>query len=168
MKRIWAPWRIEYILKSKEPGCFLCDMFHADAAADRENLLLKRGETCAVVMNRYPYNNGHLMVAPYRHVENVEQLDARERAEMMDLIALCTDILTKTMAPDGFNVGINLGEAAGAGLKDHVHTHIVPRWAGDTNFMPVLGETKVLPQSLDETWELLHNAMLTTDGHNNT
>jgi ATP adenylyltransferase len=159
MKKIWAPWRIEYILQSKDPGCFLCTMFHAAPDADREHLLLKRGETCAMLMNRYPYNNGHLMVAPYRHVEKLQQMDPRERSEMMDLVALGMDTLTETMSPDGFNVGINLGEAAGAGLKDHIHVHIVPRWSGDTNFMPVLGDTKVLPQSLDETWELLHNSL---------
>jgi len=144
---------MEYILQSREPGCFLCDIIQD--TEDRANLLLKRGETCLVLMNRYPYNNGHLMVAPYRHTEKLQDLTAQEQAEMMSLTSLCLDVLTQVMAPDGFNVGLNLGEAAGAGLKDHIHAHVVPRWGGDTNFMPVLGETKVLPQSLEATWDSL-------------
>lgn len=153
MKRIWAPWRMEYILSTKEPGCFLCDMFQANE--DRQHLLLKRGEACAVVMNRFPYNNGHLMVAPYRHTESLTGLHARERAEMMELINQCSIVLQELMAPDGFNIGLNQGEAAGAGLKDHIHAHIVPRWTGDTNFMPVFGQTKVLPQTLETNWDQL-------------
>lgn len=144
---------MEYILQSKVAGCFLCDIVGSDA--DRENLLLKRGQTCFVVMNRYPYNNGHLMVAPYRHLHSLTELDTAERSEMMELVSLSIQALEATMTPDGMNVGINQGEAAGAGLKDHVHTHIVPRWTGDTNFMPVFGETRVLPQALHETWDLL-------------
>jgi ATP adenylyltransferase len=137
------------------PGCFLCDKFQADR--DEENLILKRGDHCAALMNLYPYNSGHLMVAPYRHVESVTTMNADERLEMMNLVADGMQALRQALNPDGFNVGINEGEPAGAGLKDHAHIHIVPRWSGDTNFMPVLGETKVLPQSLEETWAQLRD-----------
>lgn len=153
MKRLWAPWRMDYIVNAKEPGCFLCEAFQGED--DRGRLILHRGRVCAVVLNRYPYNSGHLMIAPYRHVGPLPELQPEERAEIMDLLAQSTEVLRKAYAPDGFNLGINLGEAAGAGLREHIHAHIVPRWNGDTNFMPVFGETKVLPQSLEETWDQL-------------
>ncbi|MDZ8118485.1 HIT family protein [Pontiella agarivorans] len=153
-KTIWAPWRIEYILGEKEGGCFLCRMFAENN--DRENLLLKRGKTCAVVMNRYPYNSGHLMVTPYRHLDNLSELTAEERLELMDLTAEAVDILKAELHPQGLNLGFNLGEPAGAGLKDHIHQHIVPRWTGDTNFMPVLADTRVMPQALLEQYDILH------------
>ena len=153
-KTIWAPWRIEYILSDKEGGCFLCNMFGENN--DRENLLLKRGKTCAVVMNRYPYNSGHLMITPYRHVENLSDLTADERLELMDLTSEAVELLKSELKPQGFNLGFNLGEAAGAGLKDHIHQHIVPRWSGDTNFMPVLADTRVMPQALLEQYDILH------------
>ncbi len=152
-KTIWAPWRIEYILGDKEGGCFLCRMFAE--SSDRENLLLKRGRTCAVVMNRYPYNSGHLMVTPYRHIENLSDLTPEERLELMDLTAETVDILKGALHPQGLNLGFNLGEPAGAGLKDHIHQHIVPRWTGDTNFMPVLADTRVMPQALHEQYDIL-------------
>ena len=153
-KTIWAPWRIEYILSEKEGGCFLCRMFDEDN--DRENLLLKRGKTCAVVMNRYPYNSGHLMVTPYRHLDNLTDLTPEERLELMDFTAEAVDILKAELNPQGLNLGFNLGEPAGAGLKDHIHQHIVPRWTGDTNFMPVLADTRVMPQALLEQFDILH------------
>ncbi len=153
-KTIWAPWRIEYILSDKEGGCFLCNMF--DAENDRENLLLKRGKTVAVVMNRYPYNSGHLMVTPYRHLENLKDLTPEERLEIADLTIEAVEILKAELKPDGLNLGYNLGEAAGAGLKDHIHQHIVPRWSGDTNFMPVLANTRVMPQALEEQYDVLY------------
>ena len=153
-KTIWAPWRIEYILGEKEGGCFLCKMFEEDN--DRENLLLKRGKTCAVVMNRYPYNSGHLMVTPYRHLDNLSELTPEERLELMDLTAEAVDILKAELNPQGLNLGFNLGEPAGAGLKDHIHQHIVPRWTGDTNFMPVLADTRVMPQALEEQYDVLY------------
>jgi len=156
MDRIWAPWRREYILMSKQKGCFICDLL-GEGRDPRADLLLHRGRTCVVLLNRYPYNTGHLMVAPCRHAGSLRRLHADERAEMMELTATCMDILDQVMHPDGFNVGYNEGEVAGAGLKDHVHAHIVPRWGGDTNFMPVLGETKVMPQSLGETWDELRS-----------
>ncbi|QBG48691.1 HIT domain-containing protein [Verrucomicrobia bacterium S94] len=153
-KTIWAPWRIEYILGEKEGGCFLCRMFAEND--DRGNLLLKRGKTCAVVMNRYPYNSGHLMVTPYRHLDNLSDLTAEERLELMDLTAEAVDILKAELHPQGLNLGFNLGEPAGAGLKDHIHQHIVPRWTGDTNFMPVLADTRVMPQALLEQYDILY------------
>ena len=150
---IWAPWRMEYILGEKEGSCFLCRMFSEEN--DSENLILRRGKTCAVVMNRFPYNSGHLMVAPYRHLDSLHLLSAEERLELMDLTAEAVEILRAELQPDGFNLGFNLGAAAGAGLKDHLHHHIVPRWTGDTNFMPVLGSTRVMPQTLQAQYAVL-------------
>lgn len=152
---VWAPWRMEYILSDKDDGCFLCRTFNMPARHDRENLLLYRGEHCAVVLNRYPYNNGHLMVCPYRHLSDFEEMTAEEMNELNELTVRGIRALKATMNPEGFNVGFNLGGAAGAGLKDHIHQHIVPRWIGDTNFMPVLGDTRVIPQSLEDTLQLL-------------
>jgi ATP adenylyltransferase len=153
-KTIWAPWRIEYILSNKEDGCFLCKIFAENN--DRNNLLLKRGKTCAVVMNRYPYNGGHLMVTPYRHLEDLKDMTPEERLEMADLTIEAVEILKAELSPEGMNLGYNLGAAAGAGLKDHVHQHIVPRWTGDTNFMPVVADTRVMPQALMEQYDVLH------------
>jgi ATP adenylyltransferase len=158
MDRLWAPWRMEYILKSREPGCFLCDIIQGNA--DRKNLVLRRGEVCALALNRYPYNNGHLMVMPYRHVDSLEAMNDAERCELMALASAACRALKKSVHPDGFNIGINLGAAAGAGLKDHLHLHIVPRWEGDTNFMPVIAEVKVIPQSLNALWRSLRGAIV--------
>jgi ATP adenylyltransferase len=160
-KSIWAPWRIEYILGEKSTGCFLCNMFSEEK--DRENLILKRGKTCAVLMNRYPYNSGHLMVTPYRHLENLEDLTPEERLELMDLTIEAIACLKEALQPDAMNLGFNLGSAAGAGLKDHVHQHIVPRWTGDTNFMPVLADTRVIPQALLEQYDVLFPLFSNTD-----
>ncbi len=144
---------MSYIRHASDPGCFLCAMSRSDE--DRANLILHRGRSVFVVMNRYPYNNGHLMVTPYRHVADMEALSAEERAETMDVLATSIQALRRAIRPDGFNVGINLGRAGGAGLDSHIHTHIVPRWNGDTNFMPVLADVKVIPQALGELWDLL-------------
>ncbi len=152
-KTIWAPWRIEYLLGEKEGGCFLCRMFAEER--DRENLLLRRGRSCAVLMNRYPYTSGHLMVAPYRHLEHLRDLSTEERAEMADLAIETVEILKAVLKPDGLNLGYNLGAAAGAGLRDHLHQHVVPRWIGDTNFMPVLADTRVMPQALLAQYDVL-------------
>ncbi|NNJ70549.1 MAG: HIT domain-containing protein [Kiritimatiellales bacterium] len=153
-KTIWAPWRIEYILSNKEGGCFLCSMLKE--RNDRDNLILKRGKSCFVLMNRYPYTGGHLMVAPYRHLEHLKDMTPEERVELTDLSIEAVEILKAELNPDGLNLGYNLGEAAGAGLKDHIHQHIVPRWTGDTNFMPVLSDTRVMPQALMEQYDALH------------
>lgn len=156
MNNIWAPWRIEYILAPKDGECFLCRKFAEQD--DAKNHVLYRGPTCAVVMNRYPYTGGHLMVCPYRHVAELSDLTREERIELMDLTAKSLDVLRAVMRPDGFNVGFNIGQAAGAGLRDHLHQHIVPRWVGDTNIMPVLANVTVVPQALDELYARLYPA----------
>ncbi|HMO52645.1 MAG TPA: HIT domain-containing protein [Kiritimatiellia bacterium] len=150
MKHLWAPWRIEYITASKQDGCFLCRYFGEDR--DEANLVLARGPTCGVVINRYPYTGGHLMVCPYRHISSLAELTEAEMLEIMRWTSLSVEILKRHMKPDGFNIGINLGEAGGAGLKDHLHQHIVPRWIGDTNFSSVLGDVRVIPQALEALW----------------
>ena len=153
MDALWAPWRMEYIKGEKEADCFLCRMLSEDL--DAENLVLHRGAECAVVMNRYPYNNGHLMVTPLRHLRHLRDLSAGEQAELMAWTSRSVEILREALNAEGFNVGLNLGKIAGAGLEEHLHIHIVPRWGGDTNFMPVLGETKVIPQALDDVYREL-------------
>jgi ATP adenylyltransferase len=153
MKRIFAPWRMDYILDVQSSNCFICDILKQDN--DRKNLVVRRSELCAVIMNRFPYTNGHLMVAPYKHVAQLGELSASERGEIIEVTNNMLDLLSSVIQPHGFNVGFNIGTVAGAGLKDHIHLHIVPRWEGDTNFMPVLGDVKIIPQSLDELWEKL-------------
>jgi len=153
MKRIWAPWRIEYIKNPKQKGCIFCKF--PKEQNDRERFILHRGQTCFVIMNYYPYNNGHLMIAPYQHTSDFSNLDDQTKIEMINLIDLSTKALKEKLHAEGFNIGINLGSVAGAGIKDHLHIHIVPRWQGDTNFMPVLGNSKVVSQELHETWETL-------------
>ena len=153
MEKLWAPWRMEYILQEKPDGCIFCDKPRQDR--DRDNLILHRGAGCFVIMNFYPYNNGHLMVVPYRHSADLAALTAAEQSEMMALLGRCTTILTQQMKPHGFNIGMNLGRTAGAGIDDHLHFHIVPRWNGDTNFMPITGHTNVLSQGLQESWDQL-------------
>lgn len=157
MKRIWAPWRMKYILSSRQKGCFLCDI--CQDKKDKWNLVLKRGKSNFLLLNKYPYNNGHLMIAPYKHVDSLESMDEQEMTEMMQLASMACKALGKSLHPDGFNLGLNIGTAAGAGLKDHIHLHIVPRWEGDTNFMPVLGEVKIIPQPLDTLWRQLKKAL---------
>jgi ATP adenylyltransferase len=154
MDRLWAPWRLTYVQQIREEGCFLCRAF--SQTADRDNLVLKRGLACGIVMNRYPYNNGHLLICPYRHVADLPLLTPDERRDTMDLLCECAEALRAAVRPHGFNVGINLGRAAGAGLEEHVHAHIVPRWEGDTSFMPVTADVKVIPQLLLELWDRLH------------
>ncbi len=157
MKQLWSPWRMTYIEKSnKEEGCVFCN---AQAKADgAENLIAHRGKLSYVILNRYPYTSGHLMVIPFKHVSTLEELDAETRAEMMELSSRCTTELGEIYKPQGFNLGINIGKAAGAGVLGHVHIHIVPRWAGDTNFMTAVGETRVLPESLEQTYERVKQA----------
>jgi len=153
MKILWAPWRMEYIKSGKTEGCIFC--LKPRENRDKENLILYRGEKSFIILNRYPYNNGHLMVAPYRHLSELEMLDRDEMTEIMMLLSKSIVALKKEYNPNGFNVGVNIGRAAGAGIEDHIHFHVVPRWVGDTNYMPVLSETKVLPQLLQETYEKL-------------
>ena len=153
IKKMWAPWRMEYIRSIKEEGCIFCDKPEADE--DRENLLLFRGEHACVLMNLYPYNNGHLMIAPYVHSNEMTQLSAEVLAEVMKLSQECMRILKTEFKAEGFNLGLNQGAIAGAGIAEHLHFHIVPRWAGDTNFMPVTGHAKVLVQGLKESYDVL-------------
>lgn len=162
-KHLHAYWRMEYIetpeaLKGKNQFTELPKLEN-----ERESLLLYRGATGYLVMNRYPYNAGHLLALPYREVAELENLDNAERAEFMDLIIRAKKILTRALNPDGFNVGMNLGSAAGAGIPTHLHAHIVPRWSGDTNFMPVIGLTRVLPTSLEWMWDRLKEASTALD-----
>ncbi len=152
---LWAPWRMDYIRSKRsgaDPGCFFCRGPRSDR--DEENLILRRGRKCFVLMNLYPYNNGHLMVAPYRHVPELDDLTPAESGELMALTRRSIGTLRKWGRPQGFNVGFNIGAVAGAG-ETHLHQHIVPRWGGDTNYMPVLGETKVIVQHLRETYRQL-------------
>lgn len=156
MNQLWAPWRMTYIENhDKVEGCVFCE---AQAKEDsEENLIVLRGARAYVILNRYPYTGGHLMVVPFDHKSNIEELDPPTRAEMMELAARCTTILNKLYKPHGFNLGANIGEAAGAGVKEHVHIHIVPRWKGDTNFMSSLGGTRVIPEALEATYQRIKN-----------
>ncbi|MDI6806708.1 MAG: HIT domain-containing protein [Candidatus Aenigmarchaeota archaeon] len=156
MKEIFAPWRIEYVKMEKPEGCIFCDKPKENK--DEENYILYRGKHNFIILNNYPYNPGHLMVAPYRHVESLEELSKEERYEHFDMVTKGVEVLKKALSPDGFNLGMNLGEGAGAGIKDHVHTHVVPRWKEDTNYMPVIADTKVLPEALASTYKKLKEA----------
>jgi ATP adenylyltransferase len=153
MEYLWAPWRIEYIKKVHEPGCIFCQK--PVEKNDTDNLILYRGQKNFIIMNSYPYNPGHLMVAPYRHIASLDELADEELGEHYRLVAQSTRILSKVFKPDGFNIGMNLGRIAGAGIDKHIHTHIVPRWAGDTNFMPVMADTRVVNEALEETYKKL-------------
>jgi ATP adenylyltransferase len=149
VKQLWAPWRLEYIVGADDDdGCVFCRATEAD---DVTGLVVHRGESAFCLLNRYPYASGHLMVAPYRHVGDFAKLDADEALEVHRLAAAGMGALAQVFAPQGYNAGWNLGRIAGAGVVDHEHLHVVPRWAGDTNFMPVLADVKVLPEHLDET-----------------
>jgi ATP adenylyltransferase len=154
--RIWAPWRLAYVkdaTKDVEQGCIFCTK--ADEGDDAANLIAHRGERCFVILNLYPYTNGHLMIAPYEHVAALEDVDTATVAEMMALAQQSIRALDDVYAPQGYNVGFNQGRVAGAGVEHHIHMHVVPRWGGDTNFMPVLGDTRVLPQSLEDSYAAL-------------
>lgn len=157
-KNLWAPWRMQYIRsldeETQETGCFLC-RYWENAADDRTNHVVWRGETAFVVMNRFPYTNGHLLIAHANHQGDLADLTDEELFEMTRLIRAGVDLLRGIVKPQGFNVGYNLGRCAGAGLPEHLHAHIVPRWGGDTNFMAVLGETRVVPDALDTLYDEL-------------
>ncbi len=150
---LWAPWRMDYIVSEKEAGCIFCEKPREQR--DAANLILWRGQTTFVMLNRYPYNNAHLMVVPEAHVAALTELDASQRSELMETTALCEDVLRRVLQPDGLNVGMNLGAAAGAGIAEHLHLHIVPRWQGDANYMTIVGEIRVIPQHLDHTYQQL-------------
>jgi ATP adenylyltransferase len=153
MEYLWAPWRIEYIQKAPESGCILCQK--PGENEDEANQILYRGQHNFVILNAFPYNPGHLMVVPYRHIANLQDLRDEEAGEHFDIIKKSLELLKEVMGPAGFNIGLNLGRVAGAGIAEHIHTHIVPRWGGDTNFMPVLSDTKVMPEALTATYRRL-------------
>lgn len=150
---VWAPWRIDYILGEKEKTCMFCRVL--EEKSDERNLILYRGRLSFVILNLYPYSPGHLMVAPCEHVSELEELKTEAANEVMALTQKCASVLKKKMNPDGLNAGLNLGEIAGSSIKEHLHMHIVPRWQGDNNFMPVIADIRVVPQSLEETYRLL-------------
>lgn len=156
VERLWAPWRLQYITQEKPGGCIFCDK--PKMGDDRAAHIVYRGALSYVILNAYPYNNGHVMVAPFEHTSALEDLSPDILHEMMDLAQLCTRAFKLVLKPDGINIGFNVGAAAGAGIKDHLHLHLVPRWHGDTNFMPVLTDVRVIPQSLDATYEQLMGA----------
>jgi ATP adenylyltransferase len=155
---MWSPWRMSYVSADKDTGpdgavCPFCDL--PSRHDDARSYILYRGARAFVIMNLYPYNNGHLMVVPYAHVDALGALDEPTLTEMMTLAQRSQAVVGEAMRPQGFNLGINQGRAAGAGIADHIHMHVLPRWAGDTNFMPALGDVRVMPQHLDETYQLL-------------
>lgn len=171
METIWAPWRLAYIKQDAAPPqpapqpstpcsdetCFLCRYWDSPTTDDAENLVICRSEQAFVVLNRFPYNNGHLLIAPRFHQGDLTEIAPDVQAECQQLLVEMVKLLRQTVNPDGFNVGLNLGRVAGAGLPGHLHWHIVPRWNGDTNFMPVIGDTKVIPQSLEALHGLLQS-----------
>lgn len=151
---IWAPWRETFILGRKEKGCIFCRRLKRKS--DRADFILGRGGKNFIIMNLYPYTSGHLMIVPYRHLGELSQLEPEEAAEMMELASRSVEALKKAVKPEGFNLGMNLGRSAGAGIEGHLHLHVVPRWAGDANFMPVVGKTKIFSVSIEKTYDLLY------------
>lgn len=161
MKRIWAGWRMKYILGDKAHDCVFCGALQAND--DAANFIVHRDERVALMLNLYPYINGHLLVVPYVHLGDLVDLDQETLADMMRLTTKGLRLLRAAVNPHGFNVGLNLGQAAGAGIQDHVHIHIVPRWENDTNFLPVLGDVRVIPELLDDTYNKLLAALRTME-----
>lgn len=153
MKRLWAPWRIEYITGEKEKGCLFCNAL--EEGNDRKRLIVRRGELAFAMLNKYPYIGGHLLIVPYRHVAQLKKLGKDERFDLLEMTVQATDALKRAMNPDGFNIGINIGKVAGAGVPGHVHVHVVPRWNGDNNFMAVLGDTRMINEHLEMTYSKL-------------
>jgi ATP adenylyltransferase len=150
MKTLWAPWRIEYVLSEKEDACVFCE-----ALLGQSNLTLYKGKITMVVMNKYPYINGHLLVAPKRHISALDELKKDEMGALLKTVRESVNILKKAMSPDGFNVGLNLGKVAGAGVEEHMHFHIVPRWFGDVNALTVFADVRVIPEHIQATYEKL-------------
>ncbi|HAS16758.1 MAG TPA: HIT family hydrolase [Nitrospiraceae bacterium] len=153
MKQLWAPWRLQYILEGSSDECIFC--IKPAEEKDRENLILYRGKHVFTIMNLFPYTNGHLMIVPYQHSEDLNGLNEEVLLELMTQTKMTVAILKQVFSPQGFNIGINLGKAAGAGIDEHLHIHIVPRWVADTNFMPVIADLKVIPQHIRATYDLL-------------
>jgi ATP adenylyltransferase len=158
-QRIWAPWRLEYVKdasKDNEDQCIFCAALQA--GDDEKNLIVHRGDRCFVILNKFPYTNGHLMVAPYEHIDSLQELGAETLTELMALVQRGMIALESSYSPHGYNVGVNQGRVAGAGVEHHIHMHVVPRWGGDTNFMPVLGDTRVMNQTLEDSYETVRGA----------
>ncbi len=153
MDRLWAPWRTGYIRQEKPPGCIFCDK--PKESRDEENLILYRGKHNFVIMNAFPYNPGHLMVVPYRHIGKLNQMTPDERNEHYEIVSRSVTVLGEVNKTENFNLGMNLGRVAGAGIDDHIHTHIVPRWNGDNNFMPVVSDTRIISESLTAIYQRL-------------
>lgn len=155
---LWAPWRIEFIrANNKNHSCFLCDNKSPRENSLEEPLIIARGKFVFAILNRYPYNAGHLLIAPYRHEGDIAELNSDELHELMDFAVIAKKVMHKTIKPEAYNVGFNLGKAAGAGVAEHLHMHIVPRWSGDTNFMPVLADIHCVPEALEATAQLLRD-----------
>ena len=164
MKRLWAPWRMEYILdEHKGKSCLFCDFSKLEKkkvnkARDRENLILYRSRECFVILNRYPYNSGHLMVIPYFHTPTFDGLSDDTMFDLIKTVDKSVNVLREVLNPDGFNMGLNFGKVAGAGMESHMHMHVVPRWTGDTDSMPIIAETRVMPEHLKKTYSKLYKA----------
>lgn len=161
MDHLWAPWRIEYILAKKGGDCIFC--VKPSRREDRKRLILCRSERSIIMMNRFPYTSGHLMVAPMKHTGSLEELTPEELADLSSLLRKVVSLLRRAIEPQGFNIGMNIGQIAGAGVTDHLHFHVVPRWSGDTNFMPVVSETTVVPETLEKTYGKLLSALKKMD-----
>ncbi len=157
LEKLWAPWRSVYIGKEHDKGCVFCEVLKT--GDDARNYILWRGKKVFAIMNLYPYNNGHLLIVPVRHIADIGQMDQEEILEVGLAVQKATRVISLAMNPDSFNIGVNMGKAAGAGVPDHFHVHVVPRWRGDTNFMPVLGNTKVISEGLDQTYRKLLEAL---------
>jgi ATP adenylyltransferase len=155
MDRLYTPWRYAFLTAEKPAGCIFCAKIEM---SDQDALIVHRGEHCYVCLNAFPYNNGHVMIIPYQHTHSLAELPAEAAAEVMTLAQRSETVLRSTYNPDGLNLGMNLGHAAGAGIAEHIHLHAVPRWSGDANFMTTVGDTRVLPETLEQTWERLHKA----------
>ena len=154
MKRLWAPWRKEYVSRGSESGeCIFCKKH--TSREDKKDYIITRSAHSFSMLNIFPYSNGHILIAPYRHIDSLAGLTEPELIDLLKLVISSQELLNKVLSPQGYNIGINVGEAAGAGVVDHIHIHIIPRWAGDTNFMPVIGETKVMPESLESVYKSL-------------
>ncbi len=153
---LYSPWRIDYILSNKENKCIFCHK--PKEGNDAENLILFRSKTCFVIMNRFPYNNGHLLIVPFRHVSKLTELNSEETSDLFETVKLCEEIVENLYNCDGINIGMNLGKAAGAGIDDHLHVHLLPRWNGDSNFMTTIGATRVLPESFASAYKKLKSA----------
>jgi ATP adenylyltransferase len=160
-QRLWAPWRLDYIKSDKTGECIFCAK--PALGDDEKGLIPYRGERCYVILNAFPYTNGHLMIAPYEHTADLQALDDETSLELMNLTQRSLQALDSAYGPDGYNLGVNLGRIAGAGMADHVHLHVVPRWAGDTNFMPVVGDTRVMPQRLEDSYAEVRDAFAALD-----